>query len=112
MPETLAGSAGTLLQYNGFGVAVPNEWNEAMDKNTLRVFSLASQLGLSLAGPLVIFIGGGVLLDRRFHTTPLLILIGALIGFVLSGVAFYDIVKRLPSSRRVPPDRSSDPNTR
>ena len=86
-----------------------------MDKNTLRVFGLASQLGFSLAGPLVIFIGGGVFLDRHFHTTPLLILIGTLIGFVLSSVAFVDIVKRLPStrsSRRAPPDGSSGPNIR
>jgi len=85
-----------------------------MDKNTIRVFGLASQLGFALAGPLVIFIGAGVLLDRHFHTTPLLILIGAVVGFILSGVALFDIVRQLPTSqsrRRVPPDDVSGPNT-
>lgn len=104
-----------LVQCGGFGVRCLPEGVEAMDKNTLRVFGLASQLGFSLAGPLLVFMGGGVLLDRRLHTTPLFILIGAVVGFVVAGVALYDIVKRLPASRpsrRAPPDRPSGPNTR
>lgn len=76
-----------------------------MDQNTIRTLALASQLGATLAGPFVVFIGGGVLLDRKVHTSPIFLLIGIVIGFIVAGVGLYDIVRHLPTGGRPPPKR-------
>ncbi len=78
-----------------------------MDPKTLRMFALASQLGFSLAAPLVFFIGGGILLDRKVGTTPLFLLVGVILGMIGAGYGLWDVVKRFPTEqiRRRPPSK-------
>lgn len=80
-----------------------------MDRDTLRSIGFASQLGFSLAGPLLIFIGGGIFLDSKAGTAPLFILIGVLLGIAGSGFALYDLVRKLPASRRSSRGRPTPP---
>lgn len=80
-----------------------------MDNNTLRSLNFAMQLGFSLAGPLLIFIGGGIFLDSKLHTAPVFILIGVALGLAGSAFALYDLVRKLPSSRRSSRDRPAPP---
>lgn len=49
-------------------------------------------LGLKFAGGIVIFILGGLWLDRRLGTTPLFILVGMLVG---GGLSFLSIYRQL-----------------
>lgn len=80
-----------------------------MDRDTLRSMGFAMQLGTSLAGPLVVFIIGGIFLDRWLNTAPVFILIGVLLGIAGSAFALYDLVRKLPSSRRSPRERPTKP---
>ena len=76
-----------------------------VDRNTIRVLAIASQLGFSLAVPLVVFIVGGIFLDKKVGTSPLFLLIGIVFGFIGAGYGLYDTVKRIPTGRRPPPNR-------
>ncbi len=81
-----------------------------MDRKELSTLALASQLGFSIAGPLVVFILGGIFLDKKVGTSPLFLLIGIACGMVGAGYAIYDLIRKLPSGRGRPPDRPSGPN--
>ncbi len=70
-----------------------------MDSDTTRSLGFALQLGFNLVAPLLLFIGGGVLLDNWLRTAPLFILIGVLLGLVGVGYVLYDMVRKLPASR-------------
>jgi len=80
-----------------------------VDRNTLRVIALASQLGISMVVPLVVFVLGGIFLDKKVGTSPLFLLIGVVCGFIGAGYAVYDTVKQLPTGRRPPPKRPDRP---
>lgn len=80
-----------------------------MDRNTLRVIAIGSQLGASIAIPLVFFIVGGIFLDKKVGTSPLFLFVGVVFGFIGAGYAVYDTVKRLPTGRRPPPKRPQRP---
>ncbi len=45
--------------------------------------------GLRFAGGIVLFVVGGLFLDRWLHTSPLFILVGTLVGSVLSFLSVY-----------------------
>ncbi len=79
-----------------------------MDRKELSTLALASQLGFTIAGPLIVFILGGIFLDKKTGTSPLFLLIGVVCGMIGAGYAIYDLVRKLPSGRR-PPDRSDGP---
>lgn len=49
-------------------------------------------LGLTFAGGIVAFVGGGLLLDRWLHLTPVFTITGTLVGSVLS---FFYVYQRL-----------------
>lgn len=55
------------------------------------VLALVSQLGFSIACPMVIFIGGGAWLDSKLGWTPWLLLLGMILGIGTAGAAFYQI---------------------
>jgi F0F1-type ATP synthase assembly protein I len=80
-----------------------------VDRNTLRVMAIASQLGVSLAVPLVFFIVGGIFLDKKTGTSPLFLLIGVVFGFIGAGYALYDTVRKIPTGGRPPPNRPNRP---
>ncbi len=80
-----------------------------MDPKTLRLLALATQVGFGIAGPLVVFIGGGVFLDKKVGTSPLFLFIGLFLGLLGAGYAIYDLVRKMPSGRQPPrrPDRTA-----
>lgn len=53
----------------------------------------AAGLGCSVVVTLVVLIGGGVLLDRRFDTSPVLTLIGVAVGLVAAGYELYQLAQ-------------------
>jgi len=61
------------------------------DNSLVKALALATQLGFAVAGPLVVFIGGGVWLDGKLHTAPLFFLLGLALGLVSAGGALYQI---------------------
>lgn len=57
----------------------------------MRTIGTAVSLGFSMVATLVIFIGGGVLLDHWLDTEPMLTLIGVAIGLVAAGYQLYEL---------------------
>lgn len=53
--------------------------------------------GIQFAVTLVLFIFAGNWLDKRFHTSPLFILIGVLIG---GGGSFYSLYHKISSAQK------------
>ncbi len=53
----------------------------------------AAGLGCSVVVTLVVMIGGGVLLDRQFDTSPILTLIGVALGLIGAGYALYELAQ-------------------
>lgn len=66
---------------------------EKLSSKTLVTVSLALQLGFSIAVPLLVLIGGGIWLDRRFGTMPLLTITGVIISMAVSVIEIYQIIK-------------------
>ena len=63
--------------------------------NSLRQLALALELPFIMIGSVVIGGGLGYLLDRSFHTSPALTLVGGFLGF---GAGVWDIIRRLSRS--------------
>lgn len=78
-----------------------------MDRNSVRLFALATQLGFGVAVPLILFVGGGAFLDRKTGTSPLFLLIGLVVGLIGAGYEIYDLVRKLPTGKRPPPNRQT-----
>jgi Putative F0F1-ATPase subunit Ca2+/Mg2+ transporter len=51
----------------------------------------ATGLGCAIVVTLILFIGGGVLLDRQFDTSPLLTLVGVALALVGAGYQLYEL---------------------
>lgn len=63
---------------------------EIKEKNqTWSALSLAWQLGYSIAIPIVVFALGGRLLDKKFGTSPWLLLSGVMLSLFLSTFLVY-----------------------
>jgi len=60
-------------------------------RHQLEAIGAASGLGCSIVATLLLFIGGGVLLDRQFGTSPLLTLIGLVVALVACGYQLYEL---------------------
>jgi ATP synthase protein I len=67
--------------------------NPLGNRQQLKAIGLAAGLGCSVVAGLIIFILGGVLLDRWFDTTPLFTLIGVLLGILAAGSQLYRLAK-------------------
>lgn len=59
--------------------------------------------GLRFAGGIVVFLFGGLLLDRWLHTVPLFLLVGTFLGAVLGFLSVY---------RELMADRANQPTWR
>ena len=57
----------------------------------LGAIGVASGLGCSVVVSLIVLIGGGILLDRRFDTMPILTLVGVALGLVVAGYQLYEL---------------------
>ncbi len=58
-------------------------------------YSLVSELGFIIAGPVVLLGVGGAYLDKYLGTSPLFLLLGFLLSFVVSAMGVWNIIKRL-----------------
>ncbi|MBI3965197.1 MAG: AtpZ/AtpI family protein [Chloroflexi bacterium] len=53
------------------------------------------QIGVMLVAPLVICLLAGLWLDTRFGTTPLLLLLGIVVGVAAGGLSVYRLIGRV-----------------
>jgi len=63
------------------------------EQQDLRAVGVATGLGCSIVAALVLCIGGGVWLDSRFGTSPLLTLLGVVLGLVVAGYQLWELTK-------------------
>lgn len=63
------------------------------DQQELRVIGVATGLGCSIVVALILCIGGGVLLDRQFGTSPVFTLLGVALGLVTAGYQLWELAK-------------------
>lgn len=69
--------------------------NQSTTTKSLSVWAIASEIGVILAVPLVVFVFIGAKLDALWGTTPLCILIGMVIAGSVSVVAITRKIKRI-----------------
>lgn len=69
------------------------------------------QLGWFVALAVLIPLGVGVLLDRRFETAPLFILVGALVGILLSTIGAVRVASRAIDATSRRPHGPDEPNS-
>ncbi len=70
------------------------------DTNSLASsLALATQLGFSVACPMVVFIGGGAWLGNRLGWGPWLLLVGVILGIASAAALFFQIAK-MPTARK------------
>jgi len=68
-----------------------------MDKKIIREITVASamySLG-SILGPLLIFGGLGLLLDKLFSTHPWILLISILVAFIVTNILLFKKIKKI-----------------
>jgi F0F1-type ATP synthase assembly protein I len=70
----------------------------------LRAIGLALEFGFTTMGALALCLGGGIWLDKRFGTSPLLLLIGLLLAFITVGYNLYQL-----ATVRIGPRRPQKP---
>jgi len=63
------------------------------DVQDVRIIGVATGLGCSIVVALILCIGGGVFLDRRFGTMPVLTLIGVALGLAVAGYQLWELAK-------------------
>lgn len=66
-----------------------------MKNNLWSVLNLAWQLGYTIALPIAILGIGGAWLDKKFETSPWLLMTGILLSVVISGIAVYRKIKEI-----------------
>lgn len=62
-------------------------------RSQLKAVGLAAGLGCSVVAGLIIFIVGGVFLDRWLDSTPLFTLLGVLLGILAAGGQLYRLAR-------------------
>lgn len=67
--------------------------NPQSNRRQLKAVGLAVGLGCSVVAGLIIFVLGGVLLDRWLETTPLFTLLGVLLGIIAAGGQLYRLAR-------------------
>ena len=87
---------------------------ERYKRARLRAIGLALEFGFTTMGALAICLGGGIWLDRRFGTAPLLTLLGLLLAFITIGYNLYQLatVRLGPSRPRKPAAAQSSQSRR
>ena len=63
----------------------------SLRRTRVRATAMALQFGTTIAGSLVIFLWGGIWLDRRLDTSPLFLLLGLLLAFIAIGYTLYEL---------------------
>src|SRR5436305_9391389 len=73
---------------------------ERAKRNRLRLIGLSLQLGSTIVGALVIFLLGGIWLDRRLGTKPIFLLVGMVLAFIAIGYNLYELATIGTSPRK------------
>ncbi len=63
------------------------------ERGQLRAIGAATGLGCSVVVVLGLLVGGGIALDQRFETSPILTLIGVVLGLICAGVLLFELAK-------------------
>ena len=63
------------------------------EQQDLRAIGVATGLGCSIVAALILCIGGGVFLDSRLGTSPVLTLAGVALGLAAAGYQLWELVK-------------------
>jgi ATP synthase protein I len=63
------------------------------EQQDMRAIGVATGLGCSIVAALVLCIGGGVWLDSQFGTSPVLTLLGVVLGLVVAGYQLWELTK-------------------
>lgn len=66
---------------------------QSPDQHEVRVIGVATGLGCSIVVALILCIGGGVLLDRQFGTSPVFTLLGVALGLVTAGYQLWELAR-------------------
>ena len=61
------------------------------ERDRLGAAGAATSLGCSIVVTVILFIGGGILLDERLDTSPVLTLIGVVVALVAAGYELYEM---------------------
>jgi hypothetical protein len=72
-------------------------------RGQLGAAGIAAGLGCSVVVSLIVFVGGGVLLDRALETAPLLTLIGVAVGLAAAGYQLWELTRVGLKDRRPGP---------
>lgn len=64
---------------------------DRLKRTRLRLIGLGLQFGGTIVGSMLIFLGGGIWLDRRLGTQPLFLLVGMVLAFVAIGYNLYEM---------------------
>lgn len=72
---------------------------------TVNLLELGIQFGLIIAIPLLMLIGLGFYLDKRFETVPLFILIGLFSALAISASILYVEIKKISESLNSKPNK-------
>lgn len=87
---------------------VPSPKREA-DQDSLRASSAYLGLGAQLAATVLLYAGGGYLLDRWLHTTPWLLVAGVFVGMVAMFYQLLRLNQRLNRTRPSSPAPTESP---
>jgi hypothetical protein len=68
-----------------------------------RVLGIAGNLGYMIAVPAVLFIVGGAYADKWFGTSPILVLTGIPLAFIVSGFSVFRLIKQVQAEDRKEP---------
>ena len=68
---------------------------EKIPKSLLQTISLSLQLGFTIALPLVVLAIGGRILDKKFQTSPLFLILGLLSALIISTILLYQKIKAI-----------------
>ena len=66
-----------------------------MESKKLNLLEIGLQFGLIIAIPLILFIGIGLTLDKKYDTIPLFILLGLFLALTVSTVMLYKKIKEI-----------------
>src|SRR5262249_34750511 len=68
-----------------------------------RAIGVATGLGCSIVAALIVCIGGGVWLDNRFGTKPVLTLLGVVLGLAAAGYQLWELARVGGKSQQLGP---------
>ncbi len=76
---------------------------ENSKKNTgVNLVEIGLQFGIIIALPLILFIGLGFWLDKKYGTVPLFIIIGLFLALAISAYGLYKRIREIFSELNIP----------